>query len=464
MGETHYTIDQVPLRSYRGEKIAEVSQVNIEILRWDLQKNNSFTNFYRHGRLTKILQIFKKAGRLFAEEKIRMGSETLGPQDYAEMYSLSTGSPISVPLGTLERFRDTFGKIGEILESQALDGDIDAYEKGYVNRRNKKIGWVPRGRNLCVVTPSNHPAVHLLWSIACAMGYPMVLRPSPDDVFTPLRLVHALIEAGLPSSSFYFCPSPNAMVGQIIPLCDLAVIFGGDYMKKNYGRTSSIKVFGPGRSKIIVGDDCADRIDEVVDLAVSSMLKDGGRGCINLSAVITTRHAGTIAEAIASRIADIEPTDPLDETAVIGAHKDPYTAMSINSQIESAIHANGSIDATALVRKSPRVIEAFGTTFLLPTVILCNGYLDPLFGKEFPFPYITVAEVKREEVIRAASGSLVVTLFSEDPDLFRDLLFCPHISKVYHGLCPTTDIDFQEPHEGFISDFLFTTKAIRGES
>lgn len=459
-GENYYMSEQSPVYSYKGEKIAEVSQTDAGIIRWDLKQNTSFINHYRSMKLSEIESIFKTAGRLFAEERLKMGSENLGPAEYAEICSLSTGAPISTHLKTIERVKDTLNRISDILEFQALDGDMFAYEKGYVRRNGKKIGWIPRGKNLCVVTPSNHPAVNIIWTIGCAMGYPIVLRPSQDDPFTPLRLISALMEAGMPASSFSFYPGGHTIAREMLALCDLSMIFGGFDIAKDYGNQSYVKAFGTGSSKIVVDGDYADRIDEIVNLAVSSMTKDGGRGCINLSAIITTRNAEAIAEGIASKIAEIEIRDPIEEDAIIGAFKDKNIALSINAQIESEI-SNGAIDITASFREIPRIIDAFGTTFLLPTVIFVKNYNNPLFGKEFPFPFITVTEVCRDEILDAVSGSLVVTMLSDD-ELFKKLLFCPDIGKVYHGVFSTTDIDFQDPHEGFISEFLFKTKALKG--
>ncbi len=460
-GENYFTIEQSPVYSYKGKKIASVSQTNIETLRWDLKQHEAFKNHYQKMKLAEMISIFKMAGKLFAEEKIEMGSEKLGPEGYARMYSLSTGAPISVPLKMLNRIKDTFNRMEKLLEFQAMDGNIKVYEQGYTFRYGKKIGWVPRGRNLGVVTPSNHPFVNFIWTIACAMGYPVVLRPSLDDPFTPLRLINSLILAGMPHASFHFYPGPHTLVKEIVTLCDLSMIFGGPNMSRDYSDKKSVKFFGPGKSKIIIGEDYADRVAEIVDLSVLSMMKDGGRGCINLSAIITTKNARNIAKGIASKIASIEVADPVEEESIIGAFKNKSAALSINTQIESEINKD-SIDVTASLRNSSRMIDAFGTTFLLPTVVLCRRYKDSLFGKEFPFPFITVTEVAYEEIIDAASGSLVVTLLSEDEKLYRDLLLCPDIAKVYCGTIPTTYIDFDEPHDGFISEFLFRTKALKG--
>jgi len=242
---------------------------------------------------------------------------------------------------------------------------------------------------------------------------------------------------------------------------DLSMIFGGLEIKCKYSDKKYVKVFGPGSSKLVVDDDYADKIDKITTLALPSILSNSGRGCINLSAIVTTRNADLIAENIASKVATIEIKDPINRKAMIAAFKSKADVQSINEQIEMEISTNGCIDITSQFRDTPRVIEAYDTTFILPTVILCKNHRIPLFGKEFPFPFITITEVDRTELSDAASNSLVVTLLSDDRKLLRELLYKNDIAKLYQGEYPTNLIDFSDPHEGFISDFLFKKKAMR---
>lgn len=297
------------------------------------------------------------------------------------------------------------------------------------------------------------------------MGYPVTIRPSLDDPFTPLRLLNSLIQAGVPAESLSFYPTSHETVDALVPLYDRSMIFGGEQMVKQYGSRQSIKVFGPGRSMMIVGEEFADNVDAVVELALASMIKDGGRGCINLSTIITQKNGAEIAQRLAREAAEVKILDPLDQNARIGAYKQRQVAAGINARIDSALGSDQ--DITAPFRHTPRLIQAHGTTFLQPTVILCRDCrvtTGGLFGKEYSFPFVTVSEEPDiDTIVRAASGSLVVTLLSNNDTLFNKLLFSPDIFKVYRGPYTTTDIDFQEPHEGFISNFLYKTKTLRME-
>jgi len=458
-GKTDVSLNQVPIRAITGEELCTMSIAEPGMFRWDLKKK---TRKLRTTSVASTLEIFKEAGRLLAETDLPCGDTMLGPGEFASLFSQATGTPVSVPLSVLERIRDCFTNLGEILAFQAIDGKIEAYDRGFVERNHKLLAWIPTGKNLLVVTPSNHPAVNILWAIACAMGYPITIRPSLDDPFTPLRIISALIHAGIPAENFSFYPTHHEAVDDLVALHDRCMIFGGPQLVKKYGNLRSCKVYGPGRSVMIVADDFCDDFDTVVDLAVVSMMKDGGRGCINLSTIICEKNGAEIARRIAEKIVPLKLYCPLDSRAQLGAFKYREAALAINAQIDTLL--GNDRECTAEIRKSPRLVEEKGATFLLPTVVYCTGKSkqSTLFGKEYPFPFITVIEQHEEDqIVAAAAGGLAVTLLSNNPTLYNKILFSPDIAKLYHGYFATTDIDFQDPHEGLISDFLFTTKALR---
>jgi len=53
---------------------------------------------------------------------------------------------------------------------------------------------------------------------------------------------------------------------------------------------------------------CLNARDDHLDLIAESIAANGGRSCINASCIITPRHGRELAEALAERLAQIEPT------------------------------------------------------------------------------------------------------------------------------------------------------------
>src|SRR6266496_4053347 len=54
--------------------------------------------------------------------------------------------------------------------------------------------------------------------------------------------------------------------------------------------------------KILIGEDQIDRWPEFIDLLVASISENGGRSCINASAIVVPRHAREIAQSLAEKL------------------------------------------------------------------------------------------------------------------------------------------------------------------
>lgn len=453
------TIERQPVASYTGEVIAEACLAPSIVLAEANRRSvrNGFESL-RALKVEDLLDTFRRAARIFEQDSVG----GLDPEEYARMTALSTGLPISVVRKRgLEFLSQNLETIQRIIEAQSPDGSHNTYDTYFSRRRGAGFGFVPTGRNLAIVLPSNHPSVNVIWLMALAMKYPQLIRPSFDDLFTPLRLVLSLYQAGLPKDSLFFLPCEHAGAAQLVTLGTSSVIFGGEEVARQYKTAERTRVFGPGRSKIIIGRDLAEDIELATEIVVQSMMLDGGRGCVNASSVITPVNAERLACRVAEQVSRVKVLDPLDPQAELPAVKNPGVAESLRRIVEEGT-ANGARDITARCRAHPSLlVRSFNTQFLLPTVVLCDSYRHPLFGKEYPFQFLTVAEVPDEELVTAARNSLAVTVVSQDRALVENVVLEPSIKKVYTGSKYTCDFDPAEPHEGYIAELLFEFKAYR---
>jgi acyl-CoA reductase-like NAD-dependent aldehyde dehydrogenase len=287
------------------------------------------------------------------------------------------------------------------------------------------------------------------------MKVPVVLRPSNDDPFTPYRLVTALLEAGLPEDAIAFVPGTHELVDTIVQSCALTVLFGGQQLADRYASNRSVRVHGPGRSKVVVpaGAD----LERTVAMIRRLVMDDAGRGCINGSAVIVEGDASGLAAAVAAALARIPILSPLAEGAELGAVRLPE-AEAYGALIDSRL--GGAIEHTP--GRAGRVATVDGIPIMRPTVIEVPSFEHPLFGMELPFPFVVFAPARsRKEMLDAARHSLAVVLAGGDDALAQDLLLDPTIDKVFGAGALSTEFDPREPHEGFLLDFLFQKKAIR---
>ncbi len=74
-------------------------------------------------------------------------------------------------------------------------------------------------------------------------------------------------------------------------LCGRALIFGDANTVAQYRDNPKFSVHGPGFSKILIGEDEIENWREYIDLIAGSIADNGGRSCINASAVVVPKYA-----------------------------------------------------------------------------------------------------------------------------------------------------------------------------
>ena len=159
-----------------------------------------------------------------------------------------------------------------------------------------------------------------------------------------------------------------------------------------------MEIHGPGYSKVILGEDCVDEWEKYLDVMVASIVENGGRSCVNASAVWTPAHAEEISEALAERLARIFPRAADDEAAQLAPFADPNVASRISQIIDQGLAEPGARDVTAAHRKEERLVSWNACSYLLPTIVYCEDPEHPLSNKEFLFPFASVVNVPQNQL------------------------------------------------------------------
>ena len=95
-----------------------------------------------------------------------------------------------------------------------------------------------------------------------------------------------LIAAGVPSEAFGFYPTDHEGAGEILRSCGRALIFGDKNTTQQYANNPAIQLHGPGWSKFLIGEDCIENWRDYIDVIAGAISDNGGRSCINASAVV----------------------------------------------------------------------------------------------------------------------------------------------------------------------------------
>ena len=91
---------------------------------------------------------------------------------------------------------------------------LDILTNGYgVEARGVTVSYQAQSPVLGLVLPSNSPGVHTLWLPVIPMQIGLVLKPGPQEPWTPYRMASALTEAGIPAEAISIYPG-GADVGR----------------------------------------------------------------------------------------------------------------------------------------------------------------------------------------------------------------------------------------------------------
>jgi acyl-CoA reductase-like NAD-dependent aldehyde dehydrogenase len=437
LGRTYESLDKVEVKDCRtGEVKATVSTVNAGILRKDLRNLANPLKKFTHAQL---IELTAKAADIFVAE----------PDQYVANLSATSGLPHVLVRRNLQRIHGMMSNIGAVLRGLTRGLDLDDAGSPY--------SFYPATKCLGLIMPSNSPAVNSLWLPAIALKIPVIIKPGREEPWTPYRLIHSFIQAGAPAEAFGFYPTDHEGSGAILNLCGRSLLFGDKSVADQYAGNPAIQVHGPGYSKVLIGEDQIDRWPEFLDVLVDSVSANGGRSCLNASAIVVPRHADAIADALAQRLGPIAPLPATDENARLSGFANPKMADAIDAGIEQSLP--GATDVTAKYRQGPRKFVFEGATYLRPTIVRCPSFAHSLAGKEYLFPYASVVEVPQAQMLSQIGPSLVVTAITRDESWIAELKESGYIDRLNIGPISTMKISWDQPHEGNLFEFLYKRRA-----
>lgn len=404
----------------------------------------------------------EQAAELFLHADLPCGDTTQSPEKYVGSLSALTRLPHTLVRMNMGKIHAAMSQVRTIIAGLTRNMPLDIFDKGITRIDDLVINYFPTTSSLGVSLPSNAPAVNSLWIPAPVMKIPVLLKPGREDPFTPLRIVQAMIQAGFPKEAFGYYPTTHEGGDTLLTSCGRGIAFGSDATLKKYAAFPSISVHGTGRSKILVGEDMIARWPEFLDVMVQSISANGGRSCINTSAILVPSHREEIAAALAAELAKIQPHPRDHPDALLCGFANPALADGIDDLITAHLKDSGAEDLTAKHRAGQRKVEAFEQTYLQPTLISCSDKDHPLANTEFMFPYASIVEIPQAEMLANIGQTLVVSAFTEDPRFIGQLLLSPDIERLNLGTFPTNRVQWEQPHEGNLFEFLYHRRAIQG--
>jgi acyl-CoA reductase-like NAD-dependent aldehyde dehydrogenase len=444
-----------------GEPIATVSRANGGLIQRDARKATLARQALRAIPIDELIAMAGRAGELYANATLPMGDGTQSPDEFVRAQSASTGLPERMCRANMKKNQFVLSEMRRILESLTRGLSLDVLSTGYGEERGVPISYQVQSPVVGLVLPSNSPGVHTLWLPIVPLQVGLMLKPGPQEPWTPYRMTEAFYQAGVPRQAIALYPGGADVGAAVLDSVDRTMIFGGQPTVDRYRGNPKVQAHGPGFSKIVFGDDEVDRWEQYLDVMIDSVFLNSGRGCINCSGIWASRHTREIADAVARRLAAVTPLPPDHPDASLAAFTVAGVAEAISASIDADLQAPGVTDVTAQYRDGPRLIRGGRADYLLPTVLHADSAETPAAHKEYMFPFVTVVQCPEARMTAAIGPTLVCTALTSNPALRRQLLDAVHVDRLNFGPVPTVQLNWLQPHEGNLIDFLFRARAFQ---
>ncbi len=441
-----------------GEPIAKISQVNGGMLQLDMKHAQRARNVLREIPISELVQKCVKAAEIFESGSVPMGDSSQSVDDFIHQQSASTGLPEHMCRGNMKKNAFVLANMPQILDALTRGLDLEIFSRGHGEEgRGVTVSYQVQSPVLGAVLPNNSPGVHTLWLPAVALQIGLMLKPGSQEPWTPYRMVAAFIEAGIPAQAFGLYPGGHDVGQALLSRCERSMVFGSQQTVEQYEGNPRVQAHGPGWSKIIFGDDIVDQWEDYIDLMVESVFSNSGRSCINCSGIWASRHTEAIAEALAERLGPVDVLPPQDENAGLAAFTNKKMATGTWGMVQGDLRESSVTDYTA--KFGDRLVEQERCAYLRPMVVTASGPDSPVAGKEYMFPFVSVVKCDQKQLLRKIGPTLVCTALTKDEQLIDSLTQSSLIDRLNVGPIPTNRLNWLQPHEGNLIDFLYRSRA-----
>jgi hypothetical protein len=150
-----------------------------------------------------------------------------------------------------------------------------------------------------------------------------------------------------------------------------------------------------------------------------------------------------------------------DPKAALASFTVPGQAEAISKQIDDGCAEPGVTEVTAKYRNGSRLVKQERCDYLRPTVIHCTNPEPAMAKAEYMFPFVTVVDCPQEKMLGSIGQTLVCSGITKDPKFSQALLDATNIDRLNVGALKTIALNWLQPHEGNIIDFLFRNRAFQ---
>ena len=192
-----------------------------------------------------------------------------------------------------------------------------------------------------------------------------------------------------------------------------------------------------------------------------SVYVNSGRSCISCSGIWVPRHGAEIADALAQRLGPIEPKPMDDPESGLAAFTMAGAAEAMSNQIDEGCKSSAVTEVTAKLPQRRPADQARALRLPAPDDPARNRSDDTMANTEYMFPFASVVDCPQDQFLKKAGYTLVGSAITEDEQFSRDLIDATNVDRLNIGEVKTIQLNWLQPHEGNIIDFLFRGRAFQ---
>src|SRR5713101_8036916 len=245
-GQPYTIIDVDPVVHFAtGEPVANVSRANGGLIQRDMRKASRAREVLREIPIDELITRAGRAGELYMSATLPMGDGTQSPDEFVRAQSATTGLPERMCRANMTKNAFVLAEMRGILASLTRGLALDILSTGHGEERGVPISFQAQSPVVGLVLPSNSTGVHTLWLPVIPLQIGLVLKPGPQEPWTPYRMAEAFFQAGVPRDAISVYPGQGDVGAEVVRRTNRSLIFGGTATVARYKGDTRVQVHGP---------------------------------------------------------------------------------------------------------------------------------------------------------------------------------------------------------------------------
>ncbi len=210
-----------------GEPIAKVSRANGGLIQRDMRRAQRARDVLREIPIDDLVARVGRPANSTRPPNCRWAMGCRPLMRSSTRSRRARACPERLCRANMKKNMFVLTEMRRILTSLTRGLDLQVLSSGFGEERGVPISYQAQSPVLGLVLPSNSPGVHTLWLPIIPMQIGLVLKPGPQEPWTPFRMAEAFFAAGVPREAISIYPGEAEVGAAVLASCERSLVFGG---------------------------------------------------------------------------------------------------------------------------------------------------------------------------------------------------------------------------------------------